>query len=221
MRTSIFVLVLSVLLVGCGVSVNTPLSTSLGMDAFSSMRRIDIRNTSLALKIDPELLNATIKQKIRDGDYSFEVGKAFAAKFIKGLAYNFKTIEIVDQSVPSGTPGFDAELRITLQDMDATLNVRSGFTNVHAEGYTRLSVKAEMRDIAEDRIIWVGTTQVSEEAQHSEYARMSYQEAGRGFAEGIDRAIDKAVGDLLKQINKSQSLEQAFHKWEEAKGGNH
>jgi hypothetical protein len=62
---------------------------------------------------------------------------------------------------------------------------------------------------------WVGTTQAQTTGKHEEMAQMTYQEAGRGFAAGIDMAIDKVVGNLIHQMEKSQSLSSHLKTWEQ------
>lgn len=48
---------------------------------------------------------------------------------------------------------------------------------------------------------------------------MTYQEGGRGAAIAIDSAIDKAIGDLLSDMSKSQNLSLYIDKWEQKHKG--
>lgn len=109
----------------------------------------------------------------------------------------------------------DALMRVDLQDVDVNMGVKSGFSTVSTEGYTRLSIRAEIRDIKENKTVWVGTTQAKETGRHEEMGQMTYQEAGRGFATSIDKAIDIAIGSLINQMSKSRNLNLYIAKWEE------
>lgn len=211
---NIFAMLLVFFLAACSVDVTPPLGTSLGYSAFSKMRVIEPRDVQLSLYIDENLKTAKIEQEINQASFTFLIGESFAAKLIKGAAYNFKRIEINNKPVPTGNDHFDAEMRVTLQDIDAQLDIKPGWSTVTTEGYTRLAVRAEIRDVASGRVVWVGTSQVSQEDFTSEFAQMTAQEAGRGFAIAIDKAVDQAIGDLLGQINKSQSLQSSFERWE-------
>jgi len=149
------------------------------------------------------------------GEFKFNLGSALAVKVIKGLSYQFRTIHIIEQpQVPEGMNA-QALMRVSLQDFDSQMDLKTGWSSVAAESYTRLSIRAEIRDIEENRVVWVGTSQVSQEGGVEEMM-LTYSEAGRGFAAGFDSAIDKAVGDLLHQINKSSNLDKYFLRWETA-----
>lgn len=191
---------------GCAVQVTPALNSSLGMDAFTSMRTINVRDVSLALYIDPKVRGLSATQEVRAGHYTFPIGSALSAKLVKALAYHFKEIILIDEPHYSGPKPVGALMRVTLQDADVNMGVKPGFAKVSTESYVRLSVRAEIQDIQEKKTVWVGTTQTKETGTHEEMGQMSYQEAGRGFAAGIDIAIDKAVGDLMFQMSKSQNL---------------
>lgn len=210
-------LVFSVLFVsGCAkIPVSPSLNSSLGYVAFKNMQSIEARDVSLALYFEPELLQATSQQSVEWGEFTFKLGSALAVKVIKGLSYQFRTIHIIDQ--PQVPDGMDAQalMRVSLQDFDSQMDVKTGWSSVAAESYTRLSIRAEIKDFAENRVVWVGASQVSQEGGIEEMM-LTYQEAGRGFAAGFDSAIDKAVGDLLNQINKSSNLDKYFDRWETA-----
>jgi len=205
---------LSFFLSGCTVKVTPSLSSSLGMDAFENMREINVRDVSLALYIDPKIKNLQAEQKIRTGEFTLPIGPAFSAKLIKALAYQFRTIVLVDQPSYQGAQPIDALMRVTLQDVDVTMDVKTGFAVITSESYTRIAVRAEIQDFQEKKSVWVGTTQTKETGQHQEMGQMSYQEVGRGFASGVDVAIDKAVGDLMNQMAKSPNLAKYFEIWE-------
>jgi hypothetical protein len=49
--------------------------------------------------------------------------------------------------------------------------------------------------------------------------QMTYQEAGRGFAMSIDSVVDKAIGDIIQQMSKSQNLQNYFIKWQQKRKG--
>lgn len=201
-------------MVGCTVKISPPLSSSLGMSAFDAMRVIQPRDVAIALYIDPKIREIQGAQKIKSGEFSFPVGAAFSVKLVKALAYHFDTIVLIDQPAYSGDVPIHGLMRVTLQDVDLNMSVKSGFATVQSESYTRLVVRAELQDYAENRPVWVGTTQAQESSIHQEMSQLTYQEAGRGFASGIDVAIDKAVGDLVGQIQKSSNLKASLDRWE-------
>ncbi|MDD2219261.1 MAG: hypothetical protein PHO79_01195 [Desulfoplanes sp.] len=215
----VFLMFLFLAIAGCTkVKVCPTLNSSLSYDAFAKMKTIEIKNASIAIYIDPQLLNTTSTQTIKMGVYSFNIGKSLAVKLIKGLSYQFRTIHIIDTPSPSPDMHDQALMRVQLQDIDTKMDVKPGFDSVSAESYTHLAVRAEIQDINEHRIIWVGTSQVSQTGGVEE-KMLTYQEAGRGFAKGFDEVIDKAVGDLLYQMNKSQNLAKYFTIWQQENRG--
>lgn len=201
-------------MIGCAVKVQPVLNSSLGIDAFENMKKIELQDVSIALYIDPKLRNLKVSQKLKMGEYSFEMGNAFSVKLIKAISYKFKTIILIDTPNYTGSDPIDALMRVGLQDVDVNMGVKSGFSTVSTESYIRLSIRAEIRDIKENKTIWVGTTQAKETGAHEEMGQMTYQEAGRGFAVSIDKAIDKAIGSLINQMSKSQNLNLYIDKWE-------
>lgn len=210
-----YILAIIILCTSCTVKVNPVLETSLGMNVFERMKVIDQHDASIALYMDPKIKDLQIQQKIRSGEFSFNIGKAFSVKLIKALAYSFKTIHLVNQPTYKGSDLVNGLMRVTLQDVDVNLQVKPGWSNVTTEAYTRLSIRAEIQDIETKKTIWVGTTRAHQTGKTEEYARMTYQEAGRGFAVGIDEAIDNAIGDLIGQMQKSKNLQEYFGKWED------
>lgn len=184
------------------------------MGAFEEMRKIDLRNASIALYIDPKLRDLKEERKINVGEFSFPIGQAFSAKLIKALAYNFRTIYILDEPIYKGTDHVNAVMNVSLQDADMNIGVAPGFAKVSANSYARLAIRAEIQDAGEKKIVWVGTTQAKESASYEELGKMSYQEAGRGFAMAMDSVVDKAIGDIIQQMSKSQSLQTYLVKWE-------
>jgi hypothetical protein len=215
----ILVLFLMVGSYGCTkVDVSPRLNSSLSYDAFAKMQTIEIKDASLAIYIDPDLINITSTQTIKLGVFSFEIGRSLAVKLIKGLAYQFKTIHIIDKPYPPQDMNAQAVMRVQMQDIDTKMDVKQGFDSVSAESYTHLALRAEIQDIDEHRTIWVGTSQVSKTGGVEE-KMLTYQEAGRGFAKGFDDVIDIAVGDLLNQMNKSQNLAKYFAQWEQENKG--
>ena len=209
-------------IMGCAVSVKPVLNSSLSMDAFEKMGKIDLHDVKLALYLEPKIKELKVDQEIKMGKYSFDIGKAFSAKLIKALAYNFRTIYFTEKPDYTGTDPIDAIMYVNLQDVDVNLSTKSGFSTVYAEAYVRLSIRAEIKDVEEKKTIWVGTTQAKESASHEEMGRMYYQEAGRGYAMAIDSVVDRAIGDLINDMSKSQNLRSYIDKWEQKhKRGSH
>ncbi len=224
MKKAILLLFISMItlgIIGCTVNVKPVLNSSLSMDAFKKMGKIELHDTRIALYIDQKMKELNANQTIKMGNFSFDLGDAFSVKLIKALAYNFKTIYFLDQPTYAGAYPVDAIMYVNLQDADVNLGIKTGFSTVSTEAYTRLSIRAEIKDAEENKTIWVGTTQAKESGSHEE-KYMTYQEAGRGYAIAIDNAIDKAIGDLINDMSKSQNLQLYIAKWEQRhKGDTH
>lgn len=204
---------------GCAVSVTPMLNSSLSMDAFEKMGKVDVQDVKIALYIDPKIKELKMEQNVQSGKFSFNIGRAFSAKLVKALAYNFKTVYFIENPNYTGTDIIDAIMYVDLQDVDLNLSLKAGLTTVSAGTYARLSIRAEIKDFNEKKTIWVGTTQAKESATHQELGPMYYQEAGRGYAIAIDSAIDKAIGDLISDMSKSQNLCLYISKWEQKNRG--
>lgn len=197
------------IIISCAqVQVNPELGTSLGYEAFSNMKIIKIRNISLGLYLTPKLLDAKASQTIKMGQFDFAIGKALAVKLTKAMAYQFQEVHLLDNA--ASKDGIQAIMRVELQDIDSKMDLKTGWSTVSAESYTRLVIRSELQDVATGRVMWVGTSQVNQSGGLNEQI-LTYQEAGRGFAAGFDGAIDKAIGDLLNQMNRSQNLREYFH----------
>jgi len=204
MRLICILMLGAALLAACTVNVSPPLGTSLGMRAFESMKVIERHNISVGLYIDPKLRSYKVTATIRSGNYEFNLGEALSTKLIKALAYQFNRVKLAGNLADAKTE--DAIFIISLKDIDVQLKAVSGWTKVEAKSYVRLALRAELRDTKNNRIVWVGTTDAKEELVHEEMGEMQYQEAGRGFARAIDRAIDHAIGDILAQMAKSANF---------------
>jgi hypothetical protein len=206
-------------ILGCAVSVTPMLNSSLSMDAFEKMGKVDMQDVKIALYIDPKIKELKMEQNVQSGKFSFNIGRAFSAKLVKALAYNFKTVYFIENPNYTGTDIIDAIMYVNLQDVDLNLSLKAGLTTVSAGTYARLSIRAEIKDFNEKKTIWVGTTQAKESATHQELGPMYYQEAGRGYAMAIDSTIDKAIGDLISDMSKSQNLCSYISKWEQKNRG--
>lgn len=200
---------------GCQIKVEPVLSSSLGISAFVNMKKVQLHDASVALYLDPEIRKLIIERKIRAGNFTFQVGEALSVKLIKALTYTFKAVYLIDKPAYTGPDKVDAIMSVSLQDIDVNLEVNSGFASVSTKSYTRFAIRAEMKDTVSKDTVWVGTTQSQTSGKHEEMAQMTYQEAGRGFAVGMDTAIDKVVGELIHQMGKSQNLVKYLKKWEQ------
>ena len=215
LKTTLFT-VLFFILSGCQqIKVEPVLSSSLGITAFQNMEKIQLHDVSLALYLDDKIKNLIVEKEIRAGKYKFEVGNALSVKLIKALTYTFRTVHLVKKPSYVGPEKIDAMMLVTLQDVDMNLDVKIGFASVETESYSRFAIRAEIKDMESKDTVWVGTTQAQTTGKHEEMMKMTYQEAGRGFAVGIDMAIDKVVGNLVRQMEKSQSLSSHLKIWEQ------
>src|SRR3989338_9057626 len=83
-------------IMGCTVNLNLKpvLSSSLSMDAFEKMGKIDLHDVKMALYIDPKLKELKVDHNIKvtstTGHFSLIIGKAFSVKLIKALSYYFR-----------------------------------------------------------------------------------------------------------------------------------
>lgn len=215
----IFVGIFTVLgIMGCAVYVTPVLNSSLSMDAFEKMGKIDLQDVKMALYLDPKIKELKVNTTFKSGHYTFDIGKAFSVKMIKALAYNFRTIYFIEKPEYTDTDKVDAIMYINLEDVDTNFGVKTGFSSATIETYVRLSIRAEMKDMDEKRTIWVGTTQAKESKSY-QGELITYQEGGRGAAIAIDSAIDKAIGDLLNDMSKSQNLHLYIEKWKQKHKG--
>lgn len=211
-------LVTLLLTTGCAkVQVKPELNSSLGYEAFACMGIIKNRDISLGLIIPPKLLEARATQKIHLGEFDFALGKALSVKLVKAMAYQFREVHILNDA--ANKEAAQTIMRVELQDIDSKMDVKSGFNTVSAESYTRLALRAELTDVASGKVMWVGTSQVNQTGGVTEAQFLTYQEAGRGFAAGFDAAIDKAVGDILSQMSRSQNLREYFKELENVPKG--
>ena len=185
------------------------------MSAFENMKKVQLHDASIAIYLDPEIKKLRVEREIKAGDFSFPVGGALSVKLIKALTYTFKTVYLIDKPAYTGPDKVDAIMSVSLQDIDVNLEVNSGFASVATKSYTRFAIRAEIKDTVSKDTVWVGTTQAQTSGKHEEMAQMTYQEAGRGFAAGMDKAIDKVVGELIYQMGKSQNLVKYLKKWEQ------
>ena len=219
MKRYFILLFVMVFVSSCTVTVTPRLDSSLGRDAFTNMGKIDLREAAIALYIEPKLSELKVNQEIKMGKFSFDIGNAFSVKLIKALSYTFRTIYFIEKPNYTGSDTVDAIMRISLHDVDVSSDVKTGFWKVSTDSYTRLSIRAEIYDIEKKKTVWVGTTQAKETGAHEEWAQMTYQEAGRGFAESINKAIDRAIGELIKQMGKSSNLRLYLDKVEQQRKG--
>lgn len=231
LKCLIAVCILGVLFSCSKVYVAPSLSTSLSYNAYKNIEKIDIRDASIGLFFGKDLLNAKIHQNKKMGEFDFEIGKSFAVKFIKALSHQFKTILLIDKVSETNKYDLDAIMRVSLQNIEYFNGVKKEILQDSVDRYTRLSVRAELRDLKEQKIIWVGTSKVDHTGD-IEKKMSTHQETGRRLAKGYDKsidinvcellkgydkAIDIAVGELLKQMQKSQKLNKYFVKWESYK----
>ena len=209
----IIVILFLTMFTGCQIKIEPVLSSSLGMSAFENMKKVQRHDASIALYLDPKIKKLMVEREIRAGNFSFPVGSALSVKLIKALTYTFNTVYLIDKPIYTGPDKVDAIMSVTLQDVDVNLEVNTGFASVATKSYTRFAIRAEIKDTINKDTVWVGTTQAQTSGKHEEMAQMTYQEAGRGFAAGMDKAIDKVVGELIHQMGKSQNLVKYLKKW--------
>lgn len=208
-------------IMGCTVNLNLKpvLSSSLSMDAFEKMGKIDLHDVKMALYIDPKLKEFKVDQNIKvtytRGHFSLLIGEAFSVKLIKALLYYFRTIYFIESPDYAGTDTIDAIMYINMEDIDVNLGFKIGITQVSTETHTRFSIRAEIKDVDEKKTVCVVSSQEEETINNQGQGPMYFQEAERQFAIALDNAIDKAIVNLINQMNKSQDLRSYINKWEQ------
>ncbi|MEM3434080.1 MAG: hypothetical protein QXP27_07890 [Candidatus Methanomethyliaceae archaeon] len=195
---------------GCAetVHISPTLNSSLGLKAFETMRTIDRQNLALGFEIDPEVKDFVLSAEIVKGSYRFRLGEVLYVKFIKALAYRFKSIIFVQKGTHPGGDTIDAILKIQIKDADVDVQRKAGWAMVEAVSHIRLTIRAELLDPKDRKTIWVGTSQTVQTYSHQEGSFMLYQELGRGMAQAIDASIDQAVGEILEQMVKSANFQE-------------
>ena len=218
-RVTIYLLLLffsGVFLPACTVNVDTPLSKTFGFTTFENMGEIRRRNVFIGLYIPSEFRNLTLEQQLRNGNFRFPVGEAFATKLVKALSYNFDRIRIMKKPDDFGAQRPDAVMRIELQDADLNVTATPGFATVDASSYLRFAVRAQLTEPG-GRVVWVGAATSKGEYSGQTLLQMRYLEAGHYYAIGVDLALENAVADLVRQITQSENMQKNLDQWEREK----
>lgn len=211
-RSNFSLWVLSLLLLGgCGqVTVRPTLSASVGFEALQALGEIRRAPLHVGILVDSQLHDLTFRLDRQVGAvgqvvYVIPVGKVIAAKVVKLASYQFKDISIVKSS--EGAPPL--LLRVSLQQEEPGFTVeaaRRGLSVMYdISSKIDLRLRATLTDQGDP--IWVGTARVTDEVKTGGVEGSGAMiELSRGISETVDRATDRLVANLMRQVRRSDSL---------------
>jgi hypothetical protein len=200
-------LLLVLVVVGCAPTiVRVPLDKTLGLETFSNIGTMERKNISIGLYIGPKLKNLALASKVTVGAYNeseaviykFYVGRNFTVRLIKALAYNVNKLKLLEQPHPSAGDNLDATMIVEFQD--AEIFFKDMGSSWLCESW--LAVKATLKDNATGDIVWVGTTRAEDKGKY------------RRSALGINKTIERAVAQLVRQISESENYAKYVRIWE-------
>jgi hypothetical protein len=200
---------LIILGVGCGqVTMQPILSSSVSIEAFEELGEIRRAPVHVAILIQPELRNLTFQLEQGPAIYHVPVGKVIAAKLVKLASYQFNEVSLVRER--STTSGLLLDVGLQQEQPGLTADVdRRGLTvMVDVRARIDLRLRATLTD--RDATIWVGAPRVTEEIQTGalEQSGGAAVDLSRAISETVDRATDRLVADLMRQVRRSDNLRQ-------------
>jgi hypothetical protein len=200
---------LALLAAGCGhVTMQPTLSSSVSIEALEELGEIRRAPAHVTIFIDPELRDLNFQLTHGPVDYQVPVGRVIATKLVKLASYQFSEVSIVRQRPDTAT----LPLHVGLQGEQPGLT-----TDVERRGLTimvdvRTKVDLRLRAVLGDRgtSIWVGASRITEEIQTGvlEQTGGAAADLSRAISETVDRATDRVVADLMRQVRRSESLRQ-------------
>lgn len=193
------------LVAGCGkVTMQPSLSSSVGFEAFEQLGKIQRAPIHVAVLIDPKLRDLVFRLEHGAVIYDIAAGRAMAAKIVKLASYMFAEVSIVsnrDNIHP-------LLLNVGLQQEQPGLSV-----DVSRRAFTAMSdistkVDFRLRAVLTDQgeTVWVGTARVTDEVKTGGLAGQGGIDLSRAISETVDRATDRLVADLMRQVRRSESL---------------
>jgi hypothetical protein len=200
---------LALLAGGCGhVTMQPTLSSSVSIEALEELGEIRRAPAHVTIFIDPELRDLNFQLTHGPVDYQVPVGRVIAAKLVTLASYQFSEVSIVRQRPDAAT----LLLHVGLQGEQPGLT-----TDVERRGLTvmvdvRTKIDLRLRAALGDggRPIWVGASRITEEIQTGvlEQTGSAAADLSRAISETVDRATDRVVADLMRQVRRSESLRQ-------------
>jgi hypothetical protein len=200
---------LALLVVGCGqVMMQPTLSSSVSIEALEELGEIRRAPAHVTIFIEPELRDLSFQLTHGPAIYQVPVGRVIAAKLVKLASYQFSEVSIVRQRPEAAT----LLLHVGLQGEQPGLT-----TDVERRGLTvmvdvRTKIDLRLRAALTDggTPIWVGASRITEEIQTGvlEQTGGAAADLSRAISETVDRATDRVVADLMRQMRRSESLRQ-------------
>lgn len=193
------------LVVGCGkVTMQPTLSSSVGLEAFEELGQIQRAPAHVAVLIDPSLRDLLFRLEHGQAIYNVAAGRAIAVKVVKMASYMFNEVSIVKNRDDAGR----LLLQVGLQQEQSGLavDVTQRFFTVMYDVSTKIDfrLRASLTDRGET--IWVGTARVTDEVKTGGLEAGGAIDISRAISETVDRATDRLVADLMRQVRRSESL---------------
>jgi hypothetical protein len=158
--------------------------------------------------IQPELRNLTFQLEQGPAVYQVPVGRVIAAKLVKLASYQFSKVSLItERSSASGLlldVGLQQEQRGLTADVD-----RRGLT-VMVDVRTKIDLRLRAALTDQGAPIWVGAPRITDEIQTGalEQSGGAVVDLSRAISETVDRATDRLMADLMRQVRRSDSLRQ-------------
>ncbi|GIX46090.1 MAG: hypothetical protein KatS3mg131_0301 [Candidatus Tectimicrobiota bacterium] len=199
------------LLTACGqVTVQPTLSSSVAIEALEELGEIRRAPVHVGILIDQKLRDLVFRVErpvgvVGQAVYNVAAGRAIAAKLIKLASYQFEEISLVQDR--QNAPPLLLTVGLQQEQPGLTVDVaRRGITALYdVKTKIDLRLRATLHNRGEQ--IWVGTARVTEELQTGGLEGSGGAiDISRGISESIDRATDRLVANLMRQVRRSASL---------------
>jgi hypothetical protein len=179
------------------------------IEALEELREIRRAPVHVGILIDPKLRDLMFHVERSVGmvgqvAYNIAAGKVIAAKVIKLASYQFEEITIVHDR--NAAPPLLLSVGLQQEQPGLTVDVsRRGVTEMYdVKTNVDLRLRATLQDQGEQ--IWVGTARVTEEIRTGGLESGGAIDVSRAISESVDRATDRLVANLMRQVRRSESL---------------
>lgn len=189
----------------CGkVTMQPTLSSSVGFEAFEQLGHIQRAPVHVAVLIDPKLRDLVFHLEHGPAIYNIEAGRAMAAKIIKLASYMFDEVSIVSKRDEASPLLLNVGLQQEQPGMSVDVSQRI-FTAM-SDISTKVDFRLRAALTEHGETIWVGTARVTDEVKTGGLTGQGGIDLSRAISETVDRATDRLVADLMRQVRRSESL---------------
>jgi hypothetical protein len=211
--TGIALIAITLAVTSCGqVVVQPTLSNSVGYEALQELGDLRRAPVHVGVLIEPDLrdLMFSIEREIGAGSqvlYKIPVGRAIAAKVVKLAGYQFSDVSVLAgrENAPPLLLHVSSQKEQPALDVDVSRRGLSVLYDVSSRVDLRL--RASLSDASGP--IWVGTARVTDEIKSGGLEGSGAAiDISRALAETVDRATDRLVADLMRQVRRSSGLRQ-------------